>query len=107
MQDSAIFMETSLSNLVNNLSEGIHRIKFKYRHDDKKCETCGIEYKYCDCFLEYTNFRGNLIEYKCLYCNKNYQHKFREKLKNDFSMHTNFLIMITISLFYCYRCLSL
>ena len=28
-----------LSNLVNNLSEGIHKIKFKFRHDDKKCET--------------------------------------------------------------------
>ena len=28
-------MASSLSNLVNNLSEGIHRIKCKYRHDDK------------------------------------------------------------------------
>ena len=34
--DSARFMASSLSNLVNNLSEGIHRIKCKYRHDDKK-----------------------------------------------------------------------
>ena len=42
--DSARFMASSLSNLVNNLSEGIHRIKFKFRHDDKKCETCGIKY---------------------------------------------------------------
>ena len=36
--DSARFMASSLSNLVNNLSEGIHKIKCKYRHDDKKCE---------------------------------------------------------------------
>ena len=36
--DSARFMASSLSNLVNNLSEGMHRIKFKYRHEDKKCE---------------------------------------------------------------------
>ena len=42
----ARFMASSLSNLVNNLSEGIHRIKCKYGHDDKKCETCGIKYKY-------------------------------------------------------------
>ena len=35
--DNARFMASSLSNLVNNLSEGIHRIKCKYRHDDKKC----------------------------------------------------------------------
>ena len=64
--DSARFMASSLSNLVNNLSEGIHRIKCKYRHDEKKCEACGIKYKRCDCFLEYTNFKGGSIEYKCL-----------------------------------------
>ena len=28
-------MASSLSNLVNNHSEGIHKIKCKYRHDDK------------------------------------------------------------------------
>ena len=48
-------MVNSLSNFVNNSSEGLHRIKRKFRHGDKKCETCGIKYKYCDCFLEYTN----------------------------------------------------
>ena len=35
--DSARFMASSLSNLVDNLAEGIHKIKFKD----------------CDCFLEY------------------------------------------------------
>ena len=35
-------MASSLSIIVNNLSERIHRIKFKYGRDDKKCETCGI-----------------------------------------------------------------
>ena len=29
-------MGNSLSNLVNNLSEGIHKTKFKYGHDNKK-----------------------------------------------------------------------
>ena len=61
----------------------------------------GIEYKYCDCFLEYTNFKYDLIEYKCLVCNKNCHTKFDEKLKER--IHTNFLTMITISLFYCYE----
>ena len=56
-------MASSLSNLVNNPSEGTHIIKCKYKHDDKKCETCGIKYKYCDCFLEYPNFKDDLIEY--------------------------------------------
>ena len=63
-------MGSSLSNLVHNLSDGIYRINSKLGQDDKKCETCGIKYKYCDCFLEYTNFKDDLIEYKCLYCSK-------------------------------------
>ena len=41
--DSARFMVSSLSNLVNNLSEKIHRIKYKYAHNDKKCEICKIK----------------------------------------------------------------
>ena len=80
--DSARFMANSLSHLANNLPEGIHRVKCKFRHDDKKCETCGIKQKYCNCCPEYINF--DLIEYKCLCCNKNYQHKFDEKLKERF-----------------------
>ena len=77
-------MLSSLSNLINNLSEGIHTIKCKLGHDDKKCETCSIKYKYCNCFLEYTNFKDDLIEYKCLISNKNRQIKFNEKLNERF-----------------------
>ena len=69
--DSARFMASSLSNLVTNLFEGIHRIKCKYVHDDKKCEICGIKHKYCNCFLEYGNFKDDFIECKYLRCNKN------------------------------------
>ena len=64
--DSARFMASSLSNLVNNLSERLNRIKCNLRQYDRKCETWRIKYKYCDCFLEYTNFKEDLIEYKCL-----------------------------------------
>ena len=65
--DIVRFMARSSWNLANNnLSEGIHIIKCKLRHDDEKWETYGIKYKYCSCFLEYTNFKGDLIEYKCL-----------------------------------------
>ena len=78
------FIASSLSNLANNLSERIHKIKCKYRHNDKKCEICGVKYKYCDFFLESTNFKDDLIECKCLCCNKNYQQKFDEKLKEQF-----------------------
>ena len=38
--DSTRFMAISLSNLVNNLSEGIRRTKCKYRYDCKRCEKC-------------------------------------------------------------------
>ena len=70
MINSARFMASSLTNLVNNLSEGIHRIKCKFGHDDEKCETCGIKYKYCDCFLKYTKFKDDLMDYNCLCCTK-------------------------------------
>ena len=69
-------MESSLSDLSNNFFKGIHRIKYKFGHDDKKGGTCIIKYKYCHCFLEYTDFKDGLIESKCLCCNKNYQQKF-------------------------------
>ena len=42
--NSTRFMASSLSNLVNNLSEGIHSIKCKLGHDDEKCETCRVKY---------------------------------------------------------------
>ena len=54
-------MASSLSNLFNNLSEGINRIYCKCEHGNKKCETCGIKYKYCDCFLEYINSKDDFI----------------------------------------------
>ena len=62
-------MASSLSNLVNNLSEGLYRIKCKLEHDNIKCE---INYKYYDCFLEYRNFKDDLIECICLCFDKSY-----------------------------------
>ena len=50
--DSTRFIASALSNLVDNLVEGIHKIKSKYRHDSKKCYTCEIKYKYCKCCVE-------------------------------------------------------
>ena len=48
--DSVRFLASSLSNLVNNISERIHWIKCKFGYDDKKCETCGFKYKYTTLF---------------------------------------------------------
>ena len=57
--DSTRFMASSLSDFVDNLAEGIHKIKCKY----------------CDCFLQYESVKDNLIKYKCLSCNKGYSNK--------------------------------
>ena len=61
-------MATSLSNLADNLTEAIRKIKCKD----------------CDCFLEYESVKDNLIKYKCLTCNKNYSNKIDQELKKRF-----------------------
>ena len=66
--DSARFMTTSLSNLADNLTEGIHKIKCKD----------------CDFFLEYESVKDNLIKCKCLSCNENYLKTTDEELKKRF-----------------------
>ena len=82
--DHASFMTSLLSNLVDNLLEGIHQIKCKD----------------CNCFLEYECVKGNSIKYKCPFCNENYSNKLDEELKKRFK-NTSFLIMISINLFCC------
>ena len=58
-------MASSLSNLLDNLAERIHKIKCKD----------------CDCILEHESVKDNLIKYKFLSCNKDYSNKFDEKFK--------------------------
>ena len=86
--DSARFLANSLLHLLNNLSEGIHKIKCKYgwKNDEmmKKSKVYIIKYKYCDFLLEYMNFKEYLIEYKCLRCSNSHQQKFDEMLKEQF-----------------------
>ena len=60
-------MAISLSNLVDNLVEGI----------------CKIKCKYCGCFLEYESVRDNLIKYKCISCNKIIETNLMKNSKND------------------------
>ena len=44
--DSIRFMASSVSSLVNKFTEGIHKIKCKFEHGDKKYETWRIKYKF-------------------------------------------------------------
>ena len=60
-------MASSLSNLVNNLAAGIHKIKGKTEHNNNKAKRVEIY------FIEDKNFKNDSIKYKCLCCNKNYQ----------------------------------
>ena len=76
-------------------------MKCKYKHYNKKCETCGIKLKDCECFLDYIKFKDNLIKYKCLCCNKHHQKNLMRTWRKDSLMHTIFQPMISISLFYC------
>ena len=98
--DGARFMTSSLSNLVNNLADGIHKIKCRNEHDNK-CETWGFKYKGFECSLEYTNAKGDLILYQCLISNKNCQkvHKiFLESLANIYKFSNrdinNFILLL-------------
>ena len=59
---SVRFMAGSSSNFVNNISKVIAKILCKHWHEDKKCQTFKIKYKYCHYFVEYTNFKNDLIE---------------------------------------------
>ena len=55
-------MTSLLSNAIDNLGQGTHKIQCKYGHDNEQCETCRITFKGCDCYLKCT--KGDLIEYK-------------------------------------------
>ena len=87
-------MASSVSDHYDNLSEGLDRIK-------------------CKLGLEYANYRYDLIEYKWLVCNKNYQTKFDKKLKErffntyKFSNHDNNKFILILWFIILLRCLSL
>ena len=66
--DAARLMTSSLSNIVDNLTERIHKIKCKD----------------CDCFPEYESVKDNFIKYKCLSFKKDYSNKLDEELKKKF-----------------------
>ena len=70
---------------IKNLFEHEKEEEDYYKPERVSKKTCKIKCKYCDCVLKYTNVKDDLIEYKCLRCNKSYQGKFDEKLKERFS----------------------
>ena len=79
-------MASPLSNLVDTLAEGIHKIE---------CQDS-------DCLLEYESVKDNLKKIKCLSSNINYWNKIAEELKkrfkNTFKFSDNDINKITLSL---------
>ena len=67
--DSFRFMSRSLSNLVNNLSEGLH---------SDKCTDC----KSC---LDYMIFKDDQLIFRCCKCKKNYKKDFNKELVKRFA----------------------
>ena len=72
--DSGRFMAISLSNIVDDLTDRIHKIK---------CKNCGS-------FFEYESLKDNSIKYKCLSCNTNYSKKLNEELEKQCKKIFNF-----------------
>ena len=67
--DSFRFMSTSLSNLVTNLSEGVH---------NDKCR----DYK---SYLDYMSIKNKKFIFRCFECKKNYEKEFNKKLIKRFA----------------------
>ena len=67
--DSYRFMSTSISNLVNNLSEGVHNDKWT---DFKSC-------------LGYMTTKNEQLIFRCFRCKKNYEKDFNKKLIQRFA----------------------
>ena len=66
--DSFRFMSSSLSSLVDNLSEGLH---------SDKCRDCKSS-------LDYTSVKDNQFIFRCFECKKNYKKEFNKELLKIF-----------------------
>ena len=65
--DSYRFISTSLSKLVDNLSEGLH------------------ECKDCESYLDYVTIKDNKLIFRCFSCKKNYEKDFNKELIQRFT----------------------
>ena len=67
--DSFRFMSTSLSILVNNLSEGLH---------NDKCTDCKLHF-------DYSSIKDNQLIFRCFRCKNNYEKDFNKELLKRFA----------------------
>ena len=82
--DSYKFMSTSLSNLVNNLSNGVY---------NDKCT-------YCKSYLDYMITKDEKLIFRCFECKKNYEKDFNKELIKRFANIYEFCNRDINNLFY-------
>ena len=73
--DSTRLMASLLSNLANNLAERIFKVKWEYGYDNENKKLVELNEEIVSVVLTKQTLKDDLIEYKCLCCNKNYQKK--------------------------------
>ena len=76
---------TSLSKLVDDLSECLH---------NDKC-------KDCEPYLDYVTIKDNQLIFRCSSCKKNYEKDLNKELIQCLQIYMNFAMEILINLF-CY-----
>ena len=90
--DSYIFMASSLSKLVDNLSEGIH---------NNKCSDCGSN-------LDYIKIKNEKLILECYNCKQRYKKDFNKELIKRFASTYSFCNNdLNIHIIAKKRCLSL
>ena len=82
--DSFRFMSSSLSDLVDNLSDGLR--------SDESTD--------CKSYLDYMITKDNQLIFRCFECKMNYKKDFNNELK-DLQIYMNFVMKTLINLF-CY-----
>ena len=78
-------MLSSLSNFVDNSSEGLY------------CDKCTD----CKSFLDYMTSKAEQLIFSCFKCIKNYKKDFNKELIKRFQIYMNFEMEILINLFCC------
>ena len=83
-------MTRSLSNLVNNLSEGVHKIKYKFGHNDKNVKRVELNINIVTAFLNIQVLKMIEQNLSVFAVTKIINTTLWKIQKNDFLIHTNF-----------------
>ena len=87
-------MASSLSKLVDNLSEGIR---------NNKCSDCVSNLDYIKTTAEPSSLerKNEKLILECYNCKQHYKKKFNKELIKDLLVHIVFVMMILINSYYC------